>query len=82
MRFMHSHHCQKVSMKIHSEFEKNTSNRLETTVIEEICKLVNPRFCHNLHGDPQFLFHRQMPNSMFEYLTPKNDEFGPPYVAI
>ena len=61
---------------------ESTSKRLETNVIEENVKLIDPRFCHNLPVDTQFLFHHLMPNSMFEYLTSKNDKFGSLYVAI
>ena len=82
MQSMHSHSLSKFFTENIAKHYENIFNRLKGRRIDKMGEFDMPRFCHNLHGDPNLLFHLQMPNNMFEYMSWKKAIFRPPSVAL
>ena len=82
MKSMHSHPLSKFFTENIAKHYENIFNRLKRRRIDKMGEFDMPRFCNNLHGDPNLLFHLQMPNNMFEYMSWKKAIFRPPSVAL
>ena len=59
----------KILHRKYRQTSQNIFNRLKRRRIDKMDEFNMPRFCNNLHGDPNLLFHLQMPNNMFEYMS-------------
>ena len=69
MKSMHSHSLSKFFTENIVKQCANIFNSLKRRRIEKMGEFDMSRFCNNFHGDPNLLFHLQMPNNMFESMS-------------
>ena len=65
MKSMHSHSLSKFFTENIAKHCENIFNRLKGRRIDKMGEFNMPRFCNNLHGDPNILFQLQMPNNVW-----------------